>query len=695
MIFLLFISTLSLHFHFFLTTKRKKNKQKKEYYCILHSIKKIIFITRKMDIAMQKIYFLDPQEAQKIAAGEVIERPMGVVKECVENSIDALATSIVIQIENSGKDLIKISDDGLGMNADDLGRSIAPFATSKIKKLDDLESLNSFGFRGEALASIASISKLTLRSKERSEDTKTLGNQISLHAGKFIEQKTVSMSAGTEISIEDLFYNTPVRKKFLRAPETEWNGIVSTVHAFCLSHLQINFTLIKDGKEVLYAPAVNRLEERIGQIWGVDLAEKMIPVAYTDPKEDITILGAISNQHVYRYNRQQIIYFINNRLVKNSSMSKAVVKGYRLSLPEGRFPIAVLTLQMNGSSIDVNIHPRKEEVRFIKPGVVDTALSNAVQKALEEHNSKSLALTQKSILHKTENQTPPSTLHRTSLHDFTVDPFKKMYQEQPLTNLFKQDTVITFATPTPHVPLEPTTPKATPLFIADKPVSNSLFAPVKQAPLEEKVEQSPQKPSLAFDELFVPQIIGSLYQTYILLESEEGLLCVDQHAAHERILYEKWKKNFEKKEGSQLLFPHTFSLPEHERSFILSLHSFFADQGFEIEPFGKTNLIIQTAPPQINGVDIVECIKEIAGKFVDQQTLSDADLRIALNEHMHSHLACKAAVKAGDQLSPEAQKQLIKDLFVTPNRHQCIHGRPTIWLIKKTEIAKAFKRPTE
>lgn len=658
---------------------------------------------------MQKIHFLDPQEAQKIAAGEVIERPMGVVKECIENSIDAQARSITLYIENVGKTLIKIIDDGVGMNQGDLSRSVAPFATSKISKLDDLETLASFGFRGEALASIASISKVTIRSKERTSGAETLGNQIVVHAGILLKESSVAMSAGTEVVIEDLFYNTPVRKKFLRATETEWNGIVSTFHAFCLSHLTISFMLFKDGKESICAPAVKTLEERIGQLWGVDLADKMIPVSYVHQGDEISISGIISNQQVYRYNRQQVIYFINGRLVKNSSMSKAIVKGYTLSLPDGKFPIAVLLLQINCKSIDVNIHPRKEEVRFVRPGVVDTALSNAVQHALEVDNSKRLtqtALRQSNQAHsgypfssmpqpRFQNQSFESRPFDRNQSDLVVDPFKKIFDQRPLTDFFKRDSVITFSSQAESIS------EVDPLFLPKREFK--IEPKEKPEPIEivaSQVDRSttknqPEVKSILLDDLFIPQIIGVLYQTYILLESEDGLLCVDQHAAHERILYERWKGKFEKKEGSQLLFPHTFSLPEQERTFILSMQSFFLDQGFEIEPFGKTNLIIQTAPPHINGVDIVECIKEIAGKFVDQQMLSISELRIKLNEHMHSHLACKAAVKAGDALSVEAQRALIKDLFLTPNRHQCIHGRPTIWLIKKSDIFKAFKRPTE
>ncbi len=628
---------------------------------------------------MQKIYTLDPHEVQKIAAGEVIERPAGVLKECIENGLDAGATKITIWIEQTGKKLIKILDNGHGMHPDDLPRALQPFATSKIKKLDDLQNIQSFGFRGEALASIAAISKITVRSQEQSSIT---GKSITAHAGIMQHEASIAMEQGTEISIEDIFFNTPVRKKFLRADETEWHAIMQTIHAFCLSNLNVHFTLFRDQSLALQAPAVNNFQDRICQLWGLPLAQNMLSLSYQNNKEQISINGVISNPTIHRYNRQQIVYFINGRLIKNNSMAKAILKGYGSSLPDARFPCAVLLINMPGMGIDVNIHPRKEEVRFTKPGVIDNSLTEAVRTHLEQQISKQLS---KTIAHHSKQDDAINTFFSQNTinksEEQKTDPFKKIFLQQerkPLSELFKHDSVITF----------------------NKPLTEPMQSSMSDFPHQENNEKNNAKheeqkqEKIIIDQIILPRLIGQFDATYLLLETDDELMMIDQHAAHERILYERWKSKFEKKEGSTLLFPHTIELLKIERDFIVNMHDFFANQGFDIEPFGPSSIIISAAPPHIQGVDIVACIKELAALHEEERSLSADELRKKLNEHMHSHLACKAAVKAGDELTTEAQLQLIKDLFSTPNRHICIHGRPTIWTLPKQQIAKQFRRPS-
>ncbi|MBL4588392.1 DNA mismatch repair endonuclease MutL [Candidatus Babeliales bacterium] len=649
---------------------------------------------------MQKIHLLDSLEVQKIAAGEVIERPVGVLKECIENSLDADATMIKIQIEKAGKQKIRILDNGSGMNPDDLPRAIQPFATSKIKKVDDLQQVETFGFRGEALASIASISKLTIQSSEKNVG---IGHQLIVHAGMIQKEQPVAMQHGTDIIIEDLFYNTPVRKKFLRADETEWHAMQQVVYAFCLSNLHVHFTLFRDNKPMLQAPAVTSLQDRICQIWGLPLAQKMIEVTHTNEREKISITGVISEQTVHRYNRQNILYFINGRLVKNNSMAKAIIKGYGLSLPPGRFPIAVILLTMSGIGVDVNIHPRKEEVRFIRPGIVDTTLTEAVRQSLEKNNSDHL---QKTIKNNNANSSVNSffrdfkatknPFEQSSFEQRESDPFKKMLlteEKKPLTELFKNDNVVTFKNMQSNIPertiKEENIKTANNYIDSNSTVekqSKQLFRPSPPIKNQEQIDHTIPE---------IPKLIGQCDRTYILLESDDELIMIDQHAAHERILYERWTSKFEQKEGSQLLFPQTVELCKIEKIFVLQMKDFFATQGFEIESMGASNIVVYSAPPHIQGVDIIECIKEVAALHDGNRQISKEDLRKKLNEHMHSHLACKSAIKAGDQLSEKEQLQLIKDLFNTPNRHMCIHGRPTMSKIPKTEIAKRFKRPIQ
>ncbi|MFA5074510.1 MAG: DNA mismatch repair endonuclease MutL [Candidatus Babeliales bacterium] len=606
---------------------------------------------------MNKIKVLPTQEALKIAAGEVVERPASVVKEIIENSIDAKATQISLFINNTGKDLIRIIDNGCGMSEIDAKLCFAVHATSKIFSLNDLENIQSFGFRGEALASIGAISKITLITKE---ENKSLGIKLEYIDGKFCKQEEVSCPVGTDIIIKDLFYNTPVRKKFLKRDETEWNQILNIFHAFCLSNLSIHFKLYHNDKLILNAPAVENVKERASQIWGHNFTQNLIELTNNkDPK--IKINGYISTHNFWRYNRNYIFCFVNKRFIKNKELSSALIKGYLNVLPPARFPAAFLFLELENNLVDINVHPRKEEVKFAKPATVESILQKAVTQTLENNLSKQL---------------------QSNIKDRPIE------YKSSSTIFFDQNNIQNKNISTKELEILPS-------YFAQNNLSTNI-----QEILNQKENLNTINKNINIDtnnnintqiqESF--KIIGQLFKTYVLIEKDNNLILIDQHAAHERILYEKFLKNFEQKVGIKLLFPELITLSDSHLRIILQEKEFFQKQGIELELFGQNQIAIKTSPPKLQSGSIKEIIFE-AIAFIEEHENLDADtFRKKFNEHVHSHMACKMAIKAGDILTFEQMNQLIQDIQKVNNRFICVHGRPTIWNIEKIEIEKHFQR---
>jgi DNA mismatch repair protein MutL len=625
---------------------------------------------------MSKIKILPSHEAQKIAAGEVIERPAHILKELLENAIDAGASQITIYIEQSGKQLIRVVDNGCGMSADDAVCCFLPHATSKITSLDDLYTVQSYGFRGEALASISAVSKVQLITRASDAQDEAIGCLVEYYDGNAQCVQPTACPVGTDIAVRELFYNMPVRKKFLKHDETEWNQLLSIVQAVSLVHTPIHFKLFHDTKLVLNAPAVSTPQDRIAQIWGNNVAQQLQPlnVENTEARMPswLSFSGLISQPHFWRHGRQLMFFFVNNRWIKNQELGKALLKGYLNVLPPAKFPAAFIFLTVDQSFIDVNVHPKKEEVRFIKPATVDTHLSNAVKKTLEKRTENSLSF------ERIETPRPSLTHHEpTVFQSFIVPP------EQPLNNQIS--TPINWDT----------------IFTEAKITSPGTSNPVSIEVSEQK--EVTQNPVIVTQQLIIPQqkqsflcdyfsIIGQLFKTYIMIENGDELVIVDQHAAHERVLYEKYLKNFESKEGSTLLFPEIVQVTKNQLTLIMGVQDFFHQQGIVIEEFGEQSLVIKTSPPLIQQHDLKNLVLEIALFIEEHDHFDTIKFRKQLNEFTHSHMACKAAVKAGDQLTPIFMQQLITDLAAADNNFICVHGRPTIWTHSKSHIEKNFRR---
>ncbi len=621
---------------------------------------------------MGKIKQLPEEESQKIAAGEVVERPANIVKETIENSIDAQATKISLYIEEAGKKLIRIIDNGIGMDKEDAKLCFQPYATSKIQKIEDLCTIQSFGFRGEALASISAVSKIILLTKQEDQATGTL---LEKEGNKIIKISPATCATGTDLQIKNLFFNLPVRKKFLKQEETEWNQILSIFQAFCLSNLSIHFELFKNGKNVYNLPAVHTLKERTQQLWGNEFANQLLEITppLTKPTK-LEIKGMISNHNFSRYGRQQIFFFVNNRWVKNSNLSKALLKGYLDVLPPAKFPAAFLFINISPEEIDINIHPRKEEIKFMHPRTIEIEIQKIVQQTLQNFLKQQLSSSQQKekdySLHQEfwQSQTVSQTPNNSYEINFSLDqPFasknihhNSKHSNQPLLHEKKES------------------------FFQSQTIE---YLPGKQNNNEKiednaKIEVTKQ----------TPKIIGQLFQTYIIVEKKNNLVIIDQHAAHERIIYEKILKNFEKKEGIKLLFPETVSLTPYKIKLLLKTTNFLYKQGISIDQFSENKIVIKTAPPKIQNQALKEFILELVQFLEENEKVEEEIFRKKLNEHIHGQLACKMAVKAGDILSFEEMGKIIHDLQKTEKPLICVHGRPTTWIISKQELEKKFKR---
>lgn len=616
---------------------------------------------------MNKIKQLSPHEAQRIAAGEVVERPASVVKELVENALDAGSTKISLYIEHAGKSLIRLVDNGCGMSAVDARACFLPHATSKLSSVDDLDTLMTFGFRGEALAAIASVSNITLKTAYQptaQEVGKGLGVILTLNAGVIESEIESALSYGTDIAIHDLFFNTPVRKKFLKSDETEWNQIEHVIIAAALSNKHVHWTVYKDNKVVINAPPASEIKTRVGQLWGHNSESQMMLVPEFKGKENISVVGVISQHQFYHYGKHRMMFFVNGRAVKNTDLARAVMKGYQNILPPQRYPSCVLFLSLDISAVDVNIHPRKEEVRFARPGIVENIITDVVRKALEMHVSSRL-------------EEVPQHLSK------PINPYLALV-----------DNPVRFTEPM-YIPEALSFKKAEPLVrVVEELASYNSF---DQAPF---IEQRIEPDSEAFFEQEevvekapkIGTVIGQMMATYILVEQTEQLIIVDQHAAHERIMYEKFKKSFDAREGIRLLFPETITLAEREVELILQYQNFFLSVGVELERFAPTQLAVYTKPAGAERADVGEVVRDAVSFINEYGSLEKELLRQKLFEHVHSHMACKAALRAGDILSRTHMEELLSVLAITENRYICAHGRPTMWEVGKQELEKKFRR---
>jgi DNA mismatch repair protein MutL len=611
---------------------------------------------------MPRIKQLPPEEAQKIAAGEVIERPANVVKELIENSLDAGATRITLYIEKAGKKLIRIVDDGCGMDEIDARACFTHHATSKITSVHDLHTISTFGFRGEALSSIASVSHITLTTKTidadpsiRSATQDEGATRLELSEGRILSQEKASAPTGTDLAIRDILFNVPVRKKFLKTDDTEWRHILHLVHAVALSRRDVHITLYHEGKQILNCPPVTDYLARAAQLWDADLAPAMIHCSAQE--RGITIEGMISDHTTYRYDRNALYFFVNGRWIKNYTLSRALMKGYANAIPASQFPTASLMITIDPAQIDVNIHPRKEEVQFLHPKIVEQIIEMAVKAALETRLS--------AILAKRVQIAPRSAMPFADIPPYTP-PSRPAYVSESVHI-------------TSYVPYNFNT-----IEEDEDPVRVQTHTPIA-------TPEPAQTVAVTKDET-VHTVLGIYDKTYIMLSTEDGILFIDQHAAHERILYEQFRARFTNTAIITLMFPHTLTFPRETLDMLESHLDLLNENGIHCKRQNDSTLIITATPVYLKNASFKDLIDEIFTHIREYGAADEASIKKQLQEKIHAQMACAAAVKAGDELSTEQIQKLLSDLAQTENRSTCPHGRPTSWLLNHDDLIKKFQR---
>ncbi len=621
-------------------------------------------------ILMQKIKKLPPHEAQKIAAGEVVERPSNLLKELLENALDAGSTKISIHIKDGGKQLIRVVDNGCGMSPEDAKLCFEQHATSKITHVDQLQEILTFGFRGEALASIAAVGKTTLITKEKDAE---FGTKLQVEQNKTLQHEAVSAVDGTDISVKDIFYNLPARQKFLKKRETEWRQIQQLFYAICLAHIHIDFKLYSEDKLLHNCPPAQDLAQRWQQLFDHQKAQQMINAQHSTSY--VSMQGLISDHQLQRYDRNNIYLFVNNRWVKDNALTRAFIRGYQNVLPPMRYPAGCLFITIDTQEVDINIHPRKEEVQFLHPRRVEREIKSCITQALEQQLSSQL---QKSVTIKKDTPFEPASFGA-----------PQQVHAQPAQNSFTPFNFDSFLnTPAFTASADAEIRKAehaTDMQDTATPEKNKTIDEIENITSEKQRVVAPSAQQHY-------ELIGQYKKTYLLLEQEDGLFLLDQHAAHERILYEEFVAQHGNIAKVALLFPQIITFAKDEVNIIAQHTQLFAQYGIELEQFGDDSIKILATPVSLKNVALDEIIRQTVGWIGEFAHLGKEQFAQHMQKKLYADMACKAAVKAGDTLSTEQMQKLLIDLHNTNERFSCPHGRPTSWLLHHDEIKKKFKR---
>lgn len=624
---------------------------------------------------MAKISILSSHEANKIAAGEVVERPAHMLKELLENALDADATHITLYIENGGKTVLRVIDNGIGMDEVDARLCFEKHATSKISRIEDLNSIATFGFRGEALASIAAVARVFLKTKERTAQS---GVEVAVEQGVVRSCKEISMNSGTDISIQDLFYAIPARKKFLKSDASEWRHIQQVMHAFCLAYKDVQFVVYVDGRQMINVSPAETLQDRWRQLWPEQRHEFMMPLLSVE-KGVIQVEGVISHYQETTYDRSGIFFFVNNRLVKNIQLHRALMRGYDNLLPAGKFCRASIHITCPIDAVDINIHPRKEEVKFVNPRIVEQLISTQVKQALEQRRLSTVSSKTLSSFNPTffmgEHRQPEFLKQPTSWHN-PVQTYKNTEKIQHSIFHAPKDTAVSNVS------------------VDKNGVWQSHFDQQSVSSVQETVVGEAKNANVAKELVCQAEYIPLVqyHKTYILCQHPDGLFLVDQHAAHERILYQQFASRFTDLPTIALVAPQIITIRSEDMELIVPYIPFLVATGIGIEQCDDTQLLVRSTPVCMRGESYDDLIKQMIGWVVEYEHIEKEELEHLLHDKIRAMMACKAAVKAGDVLTKEQMQLLVNDLEQSDNKNSCPHGRPTGWLIPLYEIEKKFKR---
>ncbi len=672
---------------------------------------------------MPHIVKLSPHVANLIAAGEVVERPASVVKELVENAVDALAEKVTVEIENGGITSIRITDDGCGIAREDARTAFLRHATSKLHSEEDLLSgILTYGFRGEALAAIAAVSRIDLFTKERGE---VLGTHLMLEAGEIRAEEDAGCPEGTTILVRDLFFNTPARMKFLKRDATEAGYIASAVSHAALSRPDVSFRLIRDGKEQLHTAGDGSLKNAVYAVYGREFLHTLIPVSASC--SGIEVSGFISKPELSRANRTMQNFFVNGRPIRSPLMQAALEQAYRNRIMTGRFPACVLRLTLSAQNVDVNVHPAKTEVKFsVEKGIFD-AVYMAVKSALDhivapveavlgdpvrqrpavrgEDNLTHAQERMISELPEEKEPAPQALPHMPAPPEPIRQGRAAPVQQRGFSAPVVQRSPYSFTMPEQYAPARPLSAPEPRAFESEKPSVNSdagVKAVSTSVPERETVppappasapewKSAPEPPAEPPTSPAPPQeawrLVGEVLGTYLVVDDGEGMLLIDQHAAHERILFNRLKAQGGAGLRQLLLTPVVVPLSREDYAAAVGQIDQINALGFDAADFGDRSLVVRQAPDYVAADEVAVLIEELAGKLREYRSV-EADLR---DELLHT-AACKAAVKGGMHLTPEEQRALVEQVMTDDDVRYCPHGRPVAIYYSKYQLEKQFKR---
>lgn len=656
---------------------------------------------------MNKIRVLPDNLANQIAAGEVVERPASVVKELIENAIDAGAGRIAVEIELGGRRLIRVSDDGVGMLRDDAILAFERHATSKIKTLEDLAAIGTLGFRGEALASIASVSKTELITKT---DSSIAATRVVIEGGRLVDVKDAARDTGTTIAIRDLFFNTPARRKFMRSEATENYHLTQIVTHYALAHPEIAFLLTNNGRESLNAAPAKDLRERAFQIFGGGLLDSLLPVA--GGREYVaTVSGYVSAPRERRTSRDQQYFFVNKRFVRDKTIAGGVLEGYRSVLPHGVYPVAFLFIDLPLDEVDVNVHPSKTEVRFRRTEAVRDAVAEAVRSALSSAGVVGEPDVAENEPVRSYAETLPAVAQEVSVQepiDFSPDPVPLNEDfDRNLANVALERETAEVAAKSPTI-LPSEQPSKLDLFdraFEDQMLVNAAAASEHHAavPSSASTVDLPELPplnsathlakpadpeSLSYSKI---QPLGQLRESFIIAVDDEGILLIDQHVAHERILFDKFRRSEAERqmESQNLLLPETLDLSPAQAEAFSVIESDLALFGFSTMRLSGRTVAIKSVPTDLPPSEARNLFAELLDA-VDSEKRRGA--KTPLRDDIAASLACRAAVKINMKLTPEKMRWLIDKLVLTTSPTTCPHGRPVILRLSMKDIERGFHR---
>lgn len=655
---------------------------------------------------MSKIKVLPKEIAKLIAAGEVVERPASVIKELMENAIDAGSSSVTVEIKNGGITYIRVTDNGCGISREDIRNAFISHATSKISTRDDLYAIGTLGFRGEALASIAAVSNVEVLTRTTEEET---GTRYCISAGEETLVDDAGCPLGTTIVVRDLFFNTPARMKFLKKDVSEANAVAGIVDKIALSNPDVSIRFIREGKSALFTSGSGDLKTAAYEIFGKDFADGLIEADYSF--ESVKISGLVSKPTKSRPNRNMQFFFVNGRLVKSGTASAALSEAYKNSIMVGKFPYCVLNITTAPGLVDVNVHPAKIEVRFANERTVFSAVYYAAKNALEHRDEAPKVTIPRTaqtelfepVRPKTEQmrwpEKQPDFWNRMSSSEYrsAQQPEKPTYQ-QPVA----REDIITVASPDKKPETADSEPSTIQLFLdaqrAKKEETAVIEADIRPELSEnaatlpdEKPEETARALDTAVDEKpaeLPVTVIGEAFKTYIIVQQGESIFLVDKHAAHERMLFNELVKNDSKRSTQMLLTPITVTLSKEEYSSVLDNLDMLMQAGFAVEDFGYSVVIVRECPMEISADEVADVVAELAGYLVEnrQKLISEK------KEWLFSLMACKAAIKGGMYTTEYERELFIKRLFASPEIRYCPHGRPVMIEITRRELEKNFGR---